>query len=44
MNATTEFVATEELTIETTDDAMQIELSLSELDMVGGGTMIASWE
>lgn len=38
MNASTEFVATEELTIEPTDEATQIELSLSELDMVGGGT------
>jgi len=43
MSTSTEFVATEELSIETTDETTQIELSLSELDMVGGGTMIATF-
>lgn len=43
MSTSTEFVATEELAVETTEEATQIELSLSELDMVGGGTMIATF-
>ena len=39
MNAKTEFVAAEDLVVETTEQAEQIELSLSELDMVGGGSV-----
>jgi hypothetical protein len=40
MTTNTEFVAAEDLVVETTEQAEQIELSLSELDMVGGGTAI----
>jgi hypothetical protein len=43
MTTNTEFVATEELVIETSEQSEQIELSLSELDMVGGGTIIATF-
>ena len=39
MTTNTEFVAAEELVVETTEQAEQIELSLSELDMVGGGSV-----
>jgi hypothetical protein len=39
MTTNTEYVAAEELVIETTEQAEQIELSLSELDMVGGGSV-----
>lgn len=39
MTTNTEYVATEELVVETTEQAEQIELSLSELDMVGGGSV-----
>jgi hypothetical protein len=39
MTTNTEYVAAEELVVETTEQAEQIELSLSELDMVGGGSV-----
>jgi len=41
MTTNTEFVAAEDLDVETTEQADQIELSLSELDMVGGGSTSA---
>jgi hypothetical protein len=37
MSTNTEFVAAEDLVIESSEQSEQIELSLSELDMVGGG-------
>jgi hypothetical protein len=43
MTTNTEFVAAEDLVVETTEQADQIELSLSELDMVGGGSVIVSF-
>jgi hypothetical protein len=42
MTTNTEFVAAEELIVETTEQA-EIELSLSELDMVGGGAVIVAY-
>jgi hypothetical protein len=39
MTTNTEYVAAEELVVETTEQVEQIELSLSELDMVGGGSI-----
>jgi hypothetical protein len=39
MTTNTQYVAAEELVVETTEQAEQIELSLSELDMVGGGSV-----
>jgi hypothetical protein len=38
MTTNTEFVAAEELVVETAEQSDTIELSLSELDMVGGGS------
>jgi hypothetical protein len=43
MTTNTEFVAAEELVVETSEQSEQIELSLSELDMVGGGSVIVTF-
>lgn len=41
MNTTTEVEVIEEQNIEATQDAASVRLSLSELDMVGGGSPIS---
>ena len=41
MNAKAEFIVVEEQVVEGTQEPTQIELSLSDLDVVGGGTCIA---
>lgn len=38
MTTNTEFVAAEELVIETSEQGETIELSMAELDLVGGGS------
>jgi hypothetical protein len=43
MTTNTEFVAAEDVVVETSEQSEQIELSLSELDMVGGGSVIVSF-